>query len=169
MAVSDTWVRVRGTANIGGLSTDIDLADIPLNDTLLRVHAGFSVIAQVPGVTGPSIMLGSHWAAGIYTRVTTGGANRNALTQASDANPPLERWLWWENLVPHPAPVPNLALPDTPQVWYLTPAFVPLDIKSKVASTTAVSLHLAISVDVLPVPVIDIHAWYWASILRSGL
>lgn len=169
MTVNDTWIRTRGHANIGGLSTDVNLADIPLNDTLLRMHAGLTVIVELPGLTGPETMFASTWAAGIYTMLTAGGTTQNAISNSSDAAPPLLRWLWWESLLPVPQPVPNRAKPDTPQLWYLTSAQNPIDIKAQVRATTAISAHLAISTLALPSPFIKITGYFWASTLRSGL
>lgn len=169
MAVNDTWIRTGGRANIGGLNTDVDLGSVPLNDTLLRIHGGLRVIAQVPGTHDPSAMLANTWAAGIYTTLTTGGATLNALTQNSDAAPPLQRWLWWERLIPVPRPLSGKQHPDSRQVWYLEPMSSPIDIKAQVKATTAIDVHLAISAVALPTAFRDIHAWFWASILRSGL
>lgn len=168
MAVNDTWIRTRGILVISSFSADVSVADIPLNDTLLRVHAGFELVVQVPGNVDYSVISSSHYAAGLYTTLTTGGTVLNPTSNQADQAPPLQRWLWWEQLVPRPAPVSSNPLPDYRREWRYVPAQNPIDVKSQVKATTAISLHLALGVTAIPQAAKSQHLWYWLSVLRSG-
>lgn len=169
MTVNDTWVRVRNVVHVTSSPTDVDLIDIPLNDTLLRVHGALNIIVEVAGNTSHSEILASYWSAGLYTTLTTGGTLIDPTTNPGDVAPPLQRWLWWEQLIPVPMPTPNYVLPDTRQQWVYSPKQVPIDVKAQVKATTAISLHLSIFRNHTPLGLKSTDLWYWFSMLRSGL
>lgn len=168
MTTDDTWVRVRNVVHITSSSNDFDLLDIPLNDTLLRVHGSLSMIVEVAGGTSHAEILASYWSAGLYTTLTTGGTIIDPTNNPSDFAPPLQRWLWWEQMRPIPQPVPNAARPDTRQQWVYSPTIPLLDVKAQVKATTAVSLHLSVFRNHTPLGVKTTDLWYWFSMLRSG-
>lgn len=169
MTVNDTWVRVRNVVHFTSSPTDIVLMDVPLNDTLLRVHGAISVLVEVAGNTSRGEVLASYFSAGLYTTLTVGGTLIDPTNNPSDFAPPLQRWLWWEQMRPTPQPVPNYAREDTRQLWIYSPAFPLLDIKSQVKATTAISLHLSVFRNHTPLGVKVTDVWYWFSMLRSGL
>lgn len=150
-------------------TTDVDLLDIPLNDTLLRVHGAINVILEVAGNTSHSEPLATYFSAGLYTTLTVGGTLIDPTNNPSDFAPPLQRWLWWEQMRPVPQPVPNWALPDTRQQWVYSPAQIPIDVKAQVKATTAVSLHLSVFRNHTPLGAKTTDLWYWFSMLRSGI
>lgn len=168
MAVSDTWVRSRGILVLTTFENDVDLIDIPLNDTLLRVHGSLELILQVPANQDYSTIQNLHFVCGLYTTLTTGGTLQHPATNQVDFAPPLQRWLFWEEFFPHPAPNTGPSLPDARREWHYVPAQNPIDIKAQVKATTAISLHLALSATALPTAAKDWHLWYWFSMLRSG-
>lgn len=169
MAINDTWVRVRATTPITLSTTDVDLLDVPLNDTLLRVHGAVEVSVTVPGQQTPSEIFLTHIVAGLYTTLTTGGILQDPSSNPGDFAPPLQRWLWWEQLEPQPQPTTNQAAPDTRQQWIYRPSQIPIDVKAQVRATTAVSLHFAIFRSHTPQGVKTFDLRYWFSMLRSGL
>lgn len=168
LTVTDTWVRTRGILVLTSFENDVDILDIPVNDTLLRVHGGIEVILQVPGNQDYSTVQSLHFVAGLYTTLTTGGTLQHPATNQNDFAPPLQRWLFWEELFPNPAPNPAQALPDARREYHYVPSQNPLDIKAQVKATTAISLHLAMSATALPQAAKEWHLWYWFSMLRSG-
>lgn len=169
MTVNDTWTRVRNVAHISSSPSDFSLVDIPLNDSLLRIHGGVDIIVEVAGNTSHSEILASYWAAGLYTTLTVGGTILDPVSNPSDFNSPLQRWLWWEQLLPEPRPVTNWALPDARQQWVYRAKQSPLDVRSQVKATTAVSLHLSVFRNHTPLGLKSTDLWYWFSVLRSGL
>lgn len=168
MAVNDTWVRTRGILVISSFTADTVLASIPVNDTILRIHAGFELVLEVPGQQSYSAISSIHYVAGLYTTLTTGGTVLSAAGHPADFAPPLQRWLWWEQLVPRPAPMASRPITEYRREWRYTPAQNPIDIKAKVLATQGIDLHLALATTAVPAPVKNQHLWYWISMLRSG-
>lgn len=168
MAVNDTWIRTRSVLAITGGDTDVALVNIPLNDTLLRIHGGIAIIITLPAHTDHAVIEGSHWVLGLYTTLTVGGSIQNPSSNPGDAAPPLQRWLWWEQLYPVSMASGEQPRPDTRQKWLLVPTQNPLDIKAQVKATTAVTLHLGIHTSSVPAQAKALDVWYWFSVLRSG-
>jgi hypothetical protein len=111
----------------------------------------------------------AHWTFGLYTTLTVGGTILNPNTSPSDFAPPLQRWLWWQQLTSAPLASPGRNEIDSRQVWRFTHVEPIIDVKAQVLATTAISLHLGASTSHVPAgnKVLDIV--YWFSILRSGL
>lgn len=169
MAVNDTWVRNRTVTPITTGLTDVDVVDIPLNDTLLRAHGSVAVIMSLPNHSPFSAAESAHLVGALYTTLSVGGTLLNPANTTGDFAPPLQRYLWWEELHPVAQPAAGKQFPDSRQVWQFLPAQQPLDIKAQVRATTAISLHLVMFVSNIPSNVKDFDMWWWFSVLRSGL
>lgn len=152
---------------MGGVDTDINLASIPVGTILRRVHAGVDVAVVVPSHTPYTAIDAFHVVGGIYTTLTVGGTVLNPATSPTDAAPPLQRWLWWEQLFPVLQPRSDKHHPDSEQVWTFPAKKSPIDVEAQVSASTAIDLHLGIGVNAIPAPVVLVHLHYWASILHS--
>lgn len=168
MAVNDTWIRTQNKTPFVTSPQDIDFASIPLNDTLLRVHGAVSVIMTLPAHSKHADVESVNLIAGIYTTLTVGGTLLHPVTQSGDQAPPLQRWLWWENMHAVAQPPGGTQYPDSRQVWQFTPAQNPIDIKAQVRATTAIDLHLAVETSVFLPELRQFEIWWWFSVLRSG-
>lgn len=169
MAVNDTWARVRGNSAQTTANADFILEDIPQGQKLIRVHGHVAVNIHLPAGRPYSEIESAHFTMGIYTTLTVGGTVLNPSTQSSDFAPPLQRWLWWEQMSPVPMPVPGHEVTDARQIWVFSHSEAEIDIKSQVLATTAVSLHLSSSTSHVPAGFKVFDIVYWFSILRSGL
>lgn len=165
MAGPTTWARTRGKASVGGLATDISAVNVPVGTTMLRIHGGFDFMFVLPGYTDYSVIDGTRVVAGLYTTLTTGGTTLNPGTQQGDFNPPLQRWLWWEQLTPFPLPNTGKQHPDSPQLWSYPTKQNPLDIEAQVTATMAFTVHLALSLSVVPQGLRYGRLYYWLSVL----
>lgn len=169
MAVNDTWLRTRTVTPITTGDTDIALVSIPLNDTILRIHGGVALIIALPNGTPFTAVENNHIVMGLYTTLTTGGSIQNPSSNPGDFAPPLQRWLWWEQMFPIAEAVTDRPTNDTRQRYVYTPAQNPLDIKSQVKATTPITLHLGIHCSAIPAQIKVFDMWSWFSVLRSGL
>jgi len=168
MAVSDTWIRVRGTSPQTTSSADFVLADIPVGQKLIRVHGAVAVNCHMPAGRPYTEIESAHWSMGLYTTLTSGGRVLNPNSSPSDFAPPLQRWLWWEQLSAAPLPSPGYPLSDSRQIWRFSHSELIIDVKSQVLATTAVSLHLGSGTSHVPIGAKVLDIVYWFSILRSG-
>ena len=169
MAVNDTWIRVRGTSPQTTGTADFVLANIPVGQKLIRVHGAVAVNCHMPAGRPYTEIESAHWSMGLYTTLTSGGTVLNPNSSPSDFAPPLQRWLWWEQLSYEPLPSPGRPATDARQIWRFTPSEPIIDVKAQVLATSAISLHLGTGTSHLPVGAQVIDIVYWFSILRSGL
>lgn len=169
MAINDTWVR--RAAHVGFITSplDINVLSIPLNDTILRIHGGLTVIMTVKNHTPFAFVKGVQIFSGLYTTLTTGGTTLLPAEDSGDFAPPLQRWLWWEDMPPVPQPAPGIPYPDSRDLYKFTPMQTPFDIRSKVKATSPIDLHLVLETSEFINVLGDFDVWYWFSVLRSGL
>lgn len=168
MAVNDTWIRNRARTPFTLFVQDIDVASIPISDTILRIHGAVEVILVMPAHTSYGTIEPIEIIAGLYTTLTSGGTLLAPASQQADFAPPLQRWLWWESLLPVSEPIRDQGSPDTRQVYRWPTAQTPLDIRSKVKATTAIDLHLAVQTSTQPANARSFDIRWWFSVLRSG-
>lgn len=162
-----TWIRNRGVADISANPADIDLVSIPVGTTLLRIHAALRVVMTITGFNDHAEIEATHLVAGIYTTLTVGGAILNPATQSADQAPPLQRWLWWEQLSPVWMPVTGKTQPDTRQEAHFLPALGYIDIEAQVSASTAVDVHMAFWRSHTPHGIKVNDAWWFISALHS--
>lgn len=161
-----TWTRVRGNQGTG-TSGNHDLVTIAAGHSLLRVHCGITLRARVPALADPNAMAQYVIAAGIYTRLSSGGTIIHPITNPSDTARPTQRWLYWRPMSLLPAAHGSGGL-DSYWTWVSEQQPGEIDIKSQVLATPG-SIVLAVSwenANTQPAGATVTISW-WASILTS--
>lgn len=96
------WIRVWGTELVWGVAS-LNIANLNPGETLARVVFGMRWMGVTSTLQDFTSLMADFMAAGIVTQSSaTGPTPPNALTGALDANPPLERWLWWGTMSMQP-------------------------------------------------------------------
>lgn len=99
--------------------------------TLARVHFGMRFTGVTSNEQNYEALLNDFMAFGVCTQSSaTGTTAPNAVTARGDANPPLERWLWWGTMSMRPL-IMGQDHPDT-MVWGTDLTFDHLDTKGQV-------------------------------------
>lgn len=105
------WIRGWGKADSWATGNQL-IASISPGDTLARVHFGWRATGVTSNEQESQALAEDFMAVGIVTQTSAHGSTPpNALTNANDANPPLERWLWWATTAMRPAIMGSLT-PD---------------------------------------------------------
>ena len=119
------------------------IASLNPGNTLARVHFGLSFTGVTSNEQNLSALMEDFMAFGIVTiSSATGATPPNALTAATDANPPLERWLYWATMRMRPVVMGN----DHPDVmtWSADVEFDNADTRGQVKANVPAGdvLHL---------------------------
>lgn len=97
------WSRVWATEQAWDVG-NIPIAILNPGETLARVHFGFRFTGVTSNEQDMRALADDFLAFGVVTQNSaTGPTPPNALTQALDQNPPLERWVWWGTTQMRPA------------------------------------------------------------------
>jgi hypothetical protein len=164
---TSTWARTVEAA----LSWDADyslICSVPQGSTLLRAHFGWGWSGVSAADVSYSVMAQNLQVMGLVTTVGDGSeVPPNARTAAGDADPPTERWLYWE------ARATELVAVDptgTTAYWSNSLNQAPVDTKGMVsAKTIAADDDVNLWASWAPSYGWDVsgsvNLWYWASVL----
>jgi len=96
--MSTFWARVWGTSfqwNVGNMG----IVSLAPGESLVRVHFGIRFQGVTSNLQNMQALGEDFLAFGLVTiSSVTGSTPPNALSAAGDANPPLERWLYWSTM-----------------------------------------------------------------------
>jgi hypothetical protein len=131
--MASSWVR---TVNAGlpWTSGSWLIASLQPGSTLIRVRFGWGFFGTTDSTVALNNIASNIQILGLVTTVGNGSETPpNARTQAGDADPPQERWLWWEGRQPVPSGSSDGGSTVT---WEPSPAQEIVDAKGMVAAAT---------------------------------
>jgi len=159
-----TWVRTQGFTPFN-VTHNIVLGTVPEGQTLLRVHAGVRFSARTLATADPGLLMAWGMGCGIYTNITSGGANRYPISDNTDFSPPEQRWLWLEVLYLTPRARPHAGY-EGYWTWSAVSAENPIDVKAQVKASAELNLNLSLEQTATTPAVISATSLaYWASYL----
>lgn len=147
-AIGTFWERVWATEQAWSVG-QFEMAVLNPGQTLARVHFGVRFTGVTSNEQNYIALLNDFMAFGVVTQSSaTGPTAPNALTHGQDANPPLERWLYWATLQMRPIFMGN-DHPDV-MVWGAEATFNDSDSKGQVKANVSAGHTLQVFLSFAP-------------------